>query len=308
MYTEIDVPTLRAELRQIASLVAPHLEGWAMIVPPPEEDYNQDRVFFTKDKMKFGVSFDWSSHPRNSRLNVSTWTWPEYSRLERGDVRKETIFPASLYDPKEGQPSISVAASKTPEQIAKDIKRRFLPEYERIYARCKAKADDYQAHEDKSESQWAKVCKLIGCDPKRASKYCKFGENYLTIENRNGSLHIDGYVDLERLQRGNEGARTGNGGKLLAMKTMVLHSISDREADVYIHTPMGSGQPDHEERVGRVYRTIDKYPYGSFQDPPQVVWCARDKYEGNHGDSYLDMWGAAKQLVLALGIKAVQAQ
>lgn len=82
---------------------------------------------------------------------------------------------------------------------------------------------------------------------------------------------------------------------------LVLHNISEREADVYVHTPLGRYRPndledEDQERIGRVYRHKDKYGGGEHI----LLWSARDIHEVNHGDSYLDAWSAAKQLAIGL--------
>lgn len=191
----MDLLEKRAKLDQLALGIDRYLpDGWTLFTPK-EEDTISDRAFFVKGDLKFGISLNWG---KPDRLDISTWTWPSYTRMERRDIRREIIYPNSLYEPKETSPAISVSATKGYDVIAKDIARRFLPEYERIYARCKEKADNYQAHEDRSRDQWQDVCHILNKDPKSDSYYSALGP--LTVANRSGSIYVEGYIGMEQLR------------------------------------------------------------------------------------------------------------
>lgn len=89
-------------------------------------------------------------------------------------------------------------------------------------------------------------------------------------------------------------------------KRIVLHSISEREADVYLHTPLGQWERgrelEDEKRIGRVYRHQNRNKgFSEAMGADIFLWCARDAFERNHGDTYVDKWSAAKQLALGLG-------
>lgn len=84
-------------------------------------------------------------------------------------------------------------------------------------------------------------------------------------------------------------------------RRIVLHSISELEADVYLHTPIEPTAED-EKRIGRVYRHQDRNKgFSEAMGADIFLWAARDSNEVNHGDSYIDRWSAAKQLALGLG-------
>lgn len=193
----MDLLEKRAKLDQLALGIDRYLpDGWSLFIPK-EEDTISDRAFFVKGDLKFGISLNWD---KPDRLDISTWTWPSYTtRIERDGIRRETIYPNNLYDPKEISPAISVSATKGYDVIAKDIARRFLPEYERIYARCKEKASNYQAHADNSRAQWERVCKWMDKSPTHGIWYSGVGP--LTVANRSGSLHVEGYVSESQLRR-----------------------------------------------------------------------------------------------------------
>jgi hypothetical protein len=153
-----------------------------------------------------------SKYDKVPRLTVQTWTWPRYTKTERGELRFETIYPNSLYDPKESAPSITISLAKSPELIAKDIKRRFLPEYERIFARCAEKAQSHQAHEDNSRSQWQEVCEALRLDPKHNVHYVSTGKDSrsVSLSNRNGSLHLEFYATKDQTLAVIAAMRTNN--------------------------------------------------------------------------------------------------
>src|SRR6266853_481848 len=91
------------EVIALGKEVAKLLNGWEFQV----DGDMRDRCFFVSGQMKFGFNRDYSG--KKDRLTISTWKWPEYTGIERGQPRKETIFPNSLYDPRESSPEISVA-------------------------------------------------------------------------------------------------------------------------------------------------------------------------------------------------------
>jgi len=110
-------------------------------------------------------------------------------------------MPNSLYDPKESSPNISCSLNRPAESIANDIKRRFLSDYIRIYQRCLERAQAHQAHEDSSRSQWLEICTALRLDADRDRHYVSTGKDAhsITLENRNGSLHLEFYADKEQV-------------------------------------------------------------------------------------------------------------
>ena len=48
------------------------------------------------------------------------------------------------------KPKISISAMKTPDQMAKDIQRRFMPQYKEYFAAAKLQADKWDKYEDDS--------------------------------------------------------------------------------------------------------------------------------------------------------------
>lgn len=149
----------------LGQVLAPHLDGWAFDPNADSESWRQE-IFFSKGGLRFCIT---RHRSKTDRIDVETWNWPKYTTLERGDERTTTVTPSNLHNPEESSPSISVAIARGAEVIAREIKRRFIPEYERLYTRCVEQAANYQKYSDESRDSWQRVCTLINEDPKRNS-------------------------------------------------------------------------------------------------------------------------------------------
>ncbi len=87
-------------------------------------------------------------------------------RIDRGKVEVSGYWPqapnngptTSPRDVHETGPEISCSLSRGPEAIARDITRRFLPEYVRIFAKCQERIDAHVAYESRKAANWAKLC------------------------------------------------------------------------------------------------------------------------------------------------------
>ena len=71
--------------------------------------------------------------------------WPTYTD-ENGKVC--TSDSSHLWNPKEFRPMTTAADTREPKAIAKQIARKILPDYQRIYARCLARNEEFQTHSD----------------------------------------------------------------------------------------------------------------------------------------------------------------
>ena len=147
------------------------------------------------------ISLSTSKYDKQPRLNVTTWTWPKYTKQDRGQERTETVTPSSLWNPKESGPSITCALNRPAEKLAAEIRRRFLPEYERVWQRCTERASEYQTHENNSASQWTAVCSALNLNPARDHHYVDTGSESRTvsIQNMNGSLRLEFYATQEQV-------------------------------------------------------------------------------------------------------------
>jgi len=88
---------------------------------------------------------------------------------------------------------------------------------------------------------------------------------------------------------------------MVAMKHLRLTGGGDRWAVLVCD---GARDPDPEE-IGTVTRNGQR---GTWDERISFgLWSAKDMAGRNHGDRYLDRWGAARQLALGLGLgKKVQ--
>ncbi len=153
----------RLKLDALYNGVAKFLEpdGWVVESREPDEDYDNYRIWLTDGK---GLA-----NARRIELDEITYgadrgkirihgSWPQ--QAEHGPV----VSPSQVG---EDSPGIKATLSKGYEAIAKDIKRRFLPEYLRIWAKCQAKADQTNAYESKQAYNWARLGELEIVKPYR---------------------------------------------------------------------------------------------------------------------------------------------
>ena len=179
----------RDTLIELARSIAKLMPEWALRLRDEESAYDC-RAFLEKDGLQIGLTLS------QGRLNVQTWKWPQYTRIERGDNRSETVWPHQSLHPSETQPSITVDPNKSSEQIVKDIKRRFLPEYERIFKLCLEKAKQYQTNEDDKQTLWASVCKVAGkTGEKWAHIYVTTAKGNIEAEQRSSTVKLTLDID-----------------------------------------------------------------------------------------------------------------
>lgn len=179
---------LATQLQTLFSEIASRMPGWTVKPADPDDGNTWRRYVLQRGDM--GIHIHRDTNGKGDRVNISTWHWPSYSYIECGDERRETVSPHNLYDPKESSPSITCAMDRGADAIVKEIQRRFLPEYERLYARCKAKVEESRAFHDKSQDSWRSICETIKADQTRDRHY--FGP--LTIERRSNGARVE--VDL----------------------------------------------------------------------------------------------------------------
>lgn len=183
----------RDAMEGIASEVCKHLIGWRLqpSSTDPDDMSAWTVIESTTGPQSFTIGKEWNA---KDRLSMSAHTWPEYSYFERGEQRSTQVTPRDCYDPKEASPGITVAADRAPDVIAREILRRFIPDYTRIYARCAEKAAASQAYHDKARKVWETVCATVAqangtpVNLTRTSHNVKStaGEYNFSVENRGG--------------------------------------------------------------------------------------------------------------------------
>lgn len=182
----------REQMVTLCQEIAGFLPAWELAL---DDDYDKSHTF-TCGELKFRISWDRSA--KADRVNIQTWHWPRYKfSFEHGEWQKSTQSPNNLRDPAEVSPGISCAMDRGAEAIANDIKRKFLPEYARIYARCAERAAAYEVDALARHAAWEKVCSVLKADPNHNHHYV----SNFSIENRGGKAHLVGDVTAEQLEK-----------------------------------------------------------------------------------------------------------
>jgi len=124
---------------ELVAKVVSHLPGATLNIDPDgyacRADYADGRqLWFRLDVYK-----------RPNRLEVSG-NWPQ-CRIAKDSHNGPMVTPRDILRGNEVDPSgsITVSAERTPEQIAKDITRRFLPGYTEMYVRCALRRNERDA-------------------------------------------------------------------------------------------------------------------------------------------------------------------
>jgi hypothetical protein len=88
-------------------------------------------------------------------------SWPSYRRAEGGSC---VVIPREIYEDGKplAAPDITVAETKTAEQIAKDIERRLLPTLRHVWLACKARCDSSIAYQDTRREIVERAAKATG--------------------------------------------------------------------------------------------------------------------------------------------------
>ncbi len=175
----MDITHERKELQKLARLIAVDMQ-WTYVQPTDND--RMDHAVLTRGPMSIDIRYD-----RNTtgltHLRIQTWGWPSYTSHNRGDIRTTIVTPSMMWGPKESDPSIRCAIKRGHAAIAQDIGTRFIPEYVRIWNRCKERADSCQIYNDEEWANWSAICVVIGQDPNHTNRYVEipFGNGFKTI-------------------------------------------------------------------------------------------------------------------------------
>lgn len=105
---------------------------------------------------KDGRSFDLAPVD-GGKVRVSA-NWP----TQRGTQGSRVFSPNDLYNPNETSPSIKVSLSRGTEVLAKEINRRFLPEFTRIWGRIAENIKATNEFEDSREAAFQRIRQECG--------------------------------------------------------------------------------------------------------------------------------------------------
>ncbi len=138
--------------------VAACLEGWNVVRDEKEgADHYNERVYLV----------DASGSGKKISLSLKTYG------ADRGKVHVFGYWPqngnhgpyTSPRDVNEASPSINCSLAKGYSAIAADIRRRFLPEYHRIYAKCSGRITDQIIYASRQAANWAKISAVASVQP-----------------------------------------------------------------------------------------------------------------------------------------------
>lgn len=163
--------------------VAAHLTGWRVVLP--EEDAN-NRYYYERTRLKNDAGQTIYLKLDRGKIHISG-SWPQ---------RKQPGGPfVSPSDVREESPSINCALGRGYEVIARDITRRFLPEYQRIWAKCQAKIEADERYENTRAANWARIAAMPVV--KTSTHRQETGDVIIGKLDHNGSRNLsNGYGDV----------------------------------------------------------------------------------------------------------------
>ena len=140
--------------------IAACLEGWNVVRDPADDWYNNERIHLADASgsgKKISLSLKTYGAERG-KVHVSGW-WPQKDGTHGAFT--------TPHDVNEESPSINCSLSKGYPAIAADIRRRFMPEYHRIYAKCSERIQNTLSYENKQAQNWAKISAVSSVEPHR---------------------------------------------------------------------------------------------------------------------------------------------
>lgn len=200
MKTFRNVETTPQSLRQLAEEIAKELgENWhrsTKFDADDSADVNPWRMRLENGQNRFPVQNDealflsttWAN--KAGQLHIGGW-YPEY-------INHNTAQRVGH------APSINVSISKTPKQIAADIKRRLLPEYRTLLAKVLEEHRKDAEFKTGTEKLKAEVAKVIGGTVREGSEVIYGGGNFDVQVSSPTSLRFVGhcqYLTLDQLKR-----------------------------------------------------------------------------------------------------------
>lgn len=167
------------DTHDLVEMVARHLDGWEYTRPPKSGDIPPWPTVNGPDGQKIYFR---SGYQLEGRLSISGSYARDKSGYNHspGKYRREDM----------GNPtdSITVSGTKTPEQIARDIERRLLPGYQKLFnyaAKQVKEADNAKAAADKNINE---IGEIFNVEP--------HGQGKDTVHLRQDSMPGGGWVDF----------------------------------------------------------------------------------------------------------------
>lgn len=148
---------LRLDLTALAAAIADELRaGWTLDVPSKDADGDDNgyRNVSNTDGRSFSLYASlWGKH--DGKVTVS-------GNFSYGDRELGLSFPYG-----KSQPKISVSMDRGAETIAKEITRRFLPDYDRLFAEISETVRVQTAERDRKTGVVGRLAAVAGANPNR---------------------------------------------------------------------------------------------------------------------------------------------
>jgi hypothetical protein len=114
-------------------------------------------------------------HPEGFKLFFNAGWSGGYDKISIGSswpLDEDRRQVTSSYDA--SIPRINVSVTRTPEAIAREVERRFLPEWKPLWEKSLARLDSSRKHEGETKSNAAELAEIVGIDPSEIDKNGRF--------------------------------------------------------------------------------------------------------------------------------------
>lgn len=143
----------KVDLQGIAKQVASFLPGWTWRGPLYE--HTEDTHAVIRNAEGAEVTISGNGWTRDGRLTISAGRWP---KSKKGDE----FAPSRHGNSGDEAPSITVAETRSAKEIAREVERRFLPDYLPLYAKMVERRDLTDVRQDSTKTASEKLAKIVG--------------------------------------------------------------------------------------------------------------------------------------------------
>lgn len=145
-------------------------------------------------------------HPEGFKLFFNAGWSGGYDKISIGSswpLDEDRRQVTSSYDA--SIPRINVSVTRTPKAIAREVERRFLPEWRPLWEASMARLDSSRKHEDETKSNAAELAEIAGVDPSEVDKNGRFSlyhssifpESISEVKVSGDSVTLEIYCDVD---------------------------------------------------------------------------------------------------------------
>jgi hypothetical protein len=142
----------KVDLQGIAKQVASFLPGWTWRGPLYE--HTEDTHAVIRNAEGAEVTISGNGWARDGRFHISAGNWP---KSKKGDE----FSPYRHGGGGDESPRISVAATRSTKDIAREIERRFLPAYLPLYAKMVERRDATDVRQASAKTKCEELAKIV---------------------------------------------------------------------------------------------------------------------------------------------------